>query len=405
MKKFLKQNKTLLFLPLLLMPFVVLIFYILGGGEGTGVHAGNTTATSLQGANYSIPEAESSIAIQDKLEAYQQQRERASTRDYRILEELDSTHRPGQFLFLSEDSVEETTGGLEGVGLNADISNNLLAHIRQKEEEINRELNPSHNPRLSKRNPVKETGEMPIEREYQSGLNNNQKETDRNQQQPSLILQKTGIEELDNVFDENLVLTAQNDSLRFQMQQINTRLQELEKQETSGFTLEKQRFTGFGKEQPEASLFKAEIYETTTVLDGNRVKLRLLEDTWLDGKKIARNSFIYGICKINNERLHISITRFPVEEDFVPVNLAIHDLDGLPGLYVPDNAARKVSQEVGSSTNTSSLFGFTNDPLTYAGVRAADRTAQTLLKRVRLKRVTVKKNTLVYLVNNNQKQK
>jgi conjugative transposon TraM protein len=405
MKKFLKQNKTLLFLPLLLMPFVVLIFYILGGGEGTGVHAGNTTATSLQGANYSIPEAESSIAIQDKLEAYQQQRERASTRDYRILEELDSTHRPGQSLFLPEDSVEEIPDGLEETGLNADISSNLLAHIRQKEEEINRELNPSNNPRLSKINPVKESREKPIEREYQSGLNNNQKDTDRNQQQPSLILQKTGIEELDNVFDENLILTAQNDSLRFQMQQINTRLQELEKKETSGFTLEKQSFSGFGKEQPETSLIKAEIYETTTVLDGNRVKLRLLEDTWLDGKKIARNSFIYGICKINNERLHISITRFPVEEDFVPVDLAIHDLDGLPGLYVPGNAARKVSQEVGSSTNTSSLFGFTNDPLTYAGVRAADRTAQTLLKRVRLKKVTVKKNTLVYLVNNNQKQK
>jgi conjugative transposon TraM protein len=216
---------------------------------------------------------------------------------------------------------------------------------------------------------------------------------------------KTGIEELDNVFDENLVLSAQNDSLRLQMQQIGVRLQELEKQETARFTLEKQTFSGFGKKQPETSLIKAEIYETTTVLDGNRVKLRLLEDTWLDGKKIVRNSFIYGICKINNERLHISITRFPVEEDFIPVDLAIHDLDGLPGLYVPGNAARKVSQEVGSSTNTSSLFGFTNDPLTYAGVRAADRTAQTLLKRVRLKKVTVKKNTLVYLVNNNQKQK
>ncbi|MBW6537676.1 MAG: hypothetical protein K0B11_21885 [Mariniphaga sp.] len=144
MKKYLKQNKALLFLPLLLMPFVVLIFYILGGGEGTGTKEKKATATTLQGANYSIPEAESSIAIQDKLEAYQQQRERASTRDYRILEELDSTHQPGQSLFLPEDSVEEIPDGLEEVGLNADISNNLLAHIRQKEEKINRELNPSN---------------------------------------------------------------------------------------------------------------------------------------------------------------------------------------------------------------------------------------------------------------------
>jgi hypothetical protein len=43
----------------------------------------------------------------------------------------------------------------------------------------------------------------------------------------------------------------------------------------------------------------------------------------------------------------------------------------------------------------------TSDPLTYAGVRAADRATRALLQRVRLKRVTIKKNTLVYLINQN----
>jgi conjugative transposon TraM protein len=390
MKKFLKQNKALLFLPLLLMPFVVLIFYILGGGEETGNKAGNTTAPNLQGANYSIPEAESSIAIQDKLEAYQQQRERASTRDYRILEDLDSMQGQGQKLFLPEDTLETMADDFEEAGLNTGISTNLLSHIRRKEEEINRELYPVQNQRLPERNTAEK-----------SGKSNNMNKTDRNQQSPSIVLQQTGIEELDKVFDENLVLTAQNDSLKIHLQLIGARLQEMEKQETMSYSLKKQSFSGFGKKQPEISLIKAEIYETATVLDGNRIKLRLLVDTRLDGKKIPRNTFVYGICKISNERLHISISQFPLEEQFVPVDLAIHDLDGLPGLYVPGNAARKVTQEVGSSTNTSSLFGFTNDPLTYAGVRAADRTAQTLLKRVRLKKVTVKKNTLVYLVNNN----
>ena len=136
-------------------------------------------------------------------------------------------------------------------------------------------------------------------------------------------------------------------------------------------------------------------------MDGNRVKLRLLEDVQINGQEIAKNSFVYGICKTDNERLQIQITQLPVGNNFLPVKLAIHDLDGLPGLYVPDNAARKVTKEVGASTNTSSMFGITNDPLTYAGLRAVDRTAQTLLKSVRLKRVTVKKNTLVYLINKN----
>jgi hypothetical protein len=44
-------------------------------------------------------------------------------------------------------------------------------------------------------------------------------------------------------------------------------------------------------------------------------------------------------------------------------------------------------------------MGVTNNPLTYTGIRAVDRAAQTMLKRVRLKKVTVKKNTLVYIIN------
>ena len=83
------------------------------------------------------------------------------------------------------------------------------------------------------------------------------------------------------------------------------------------------------------------------------------------------------------------MTQIPVQDNFLPVDLSIHDLDGMEGLYVPDNAARKVAKEVGSSTNTSSMFGVTGNPLTYAGVLAADRTAQSLLRMVRLKKVTV----------------
>jgi len=91
--------------------------------------------------------------------------------------------------------------------------------------------------------------------------------------------------------------------------------------------------------------------------------------------------------------------QIPVCEKFVPVQITVCDLDGLPGLYVPDNASRKVAKEVGSSANTSSMFGVSNNPLTYMGMQAADKTAQSLLKMIRIKKVTVKKNTLVYLIN------
>lgn len=400
MKTFLKNNKALLILPLALLPFVVLIFYILGGGENaTKTDKKEAKEKNKEGVNYILPEAESSIEIFDKMEAYQQQKKGTNTQDYNILGDKDSTGQAGQLESDLLDSQYVNNG--TGENVNADVSGNLLAHIKQKEENIRKELGAvddnSNNVEKSKN----ESG-------YSKSLKGNtsrkpekeenlQKTT--NQQQPQPVFNSTGIEELDKVFDENRILNSQNDSLKFFLQQAQNRLLVQEQKQNTSFTPDKQQFSGFDKNDEKSQLIKAEIDETATVLDGNRVKLRILEDTWVNGLKIPKNSFVYGICKINNERLHIEITQLPVRNNFLPVKLAIHDLDGLPGLYIPDNAARKVTKEVGSSTNTSSLFGVTNDPLTYAGIRAADRTAQILLKSVRLKRVTVKKNTLVYIIN------
>jgi conjugative transposon TraM protein len=390
MKTYLKKNKALFILPLILLPFVVLIFYILGGGSST--EKGGQKKAQNEGANYSIPQAESSIEITDKLEAYEQQSGRTSTRDYGILANMDSSNNQGQPIISLEDSVVGEDS--EGEVVNANISNNLLAHIRRKEEEINRELNPPESKQIKKNIHTQNSSNSV------TGENPSKYETPVKTQPKPVTLQKTGIEELDQVFEENIELTRQNDSLKFTLQQMQQ--PEQQKKKKTKFTLEKKTGSAFQKQESTGNLIKAEIYETTTVLDGNRVKLRLLEDTWLDDRKIPGNTFIYGICKVSNERLHITVTQLPVENSFLPVDLAIHDLDGLPGLYVPGNAARKVTREVGSSTNTSSIFGMTDNPLTYAGIRAADRTAQTLLRRVRLKKVTVKKNTLVYLINQNQ---
>jgi conjugative transposon TraM protein len=175
--------------------------------------------------------------------------------------------------------------------------------------------------------------------------------------------------------------------------------EKLEAEKSKHSTLEKSGKSGFKPKDMAVPVIEAEVYETTTVLTGNRVKLRLLEEAWLNGVKIPDNTFLYGTCEVANERLHIEVQQIPVGEKFVPVAIIVCDLDGLPGLYVPDNASRKVAKEVGSSANTSSMFGVSNNPLTYMGMQAADRTAQSLLKMIRIKKVTVKKNTLVYLVN------
>ena len=400
MKTFLKKNKAALILPLALLPFVVLIFYILGGGEKAGSETDKEVENKTsKGINYILPEAESSIEIFDKMDAYQKN-EVVATQDYDILGGKDSTGQMNQPGAGGMDSLQAYPALAEAQNL--DASTDLLFHIKQKQEIINKELSSGDGQTATNKKPspkasTKISGNGNNTTKQKEGQTSN-KIGKQQLSEPSQIV--TGIEELDKVFDENLVLNRQNDSLKFYFVQAKNQLSEIERIKNASFSLDKKQVSVFNKrgEQIIAPI-KAEIYETETVLDGNRVKLRLLEDAQINGQEITKNSFIYGICKIDNERLHIEITQLPVGESFLPVKLSIHDLDGLPGLYVPDNAARKVTKEVTASTNTSSMFGVSNDPLAYAGIRAIDRTAQTLLKSVRLKRVTVKKNTLVYLIN------
>jgi conjugative transposon TraM protein len=384
MKSYLKRNKPLLFLPLILIPFIVLIFYVLGGGEHPKEGAPDLLKKdSVKGANYKLPDADRNIQIFDKMESAQSKQELAQTRDYDILGEKDSLDK---VLLLEEQGTTEPSGAEEtgkSPGLNADVSNNLLAHIRRQEE-------------LARKDMLKGQNDAGQGEESLHEPNEESKTLDKTSDQG---IKTTGIEELDNVFRQNIELARKNDSLDLRLKESTAKNEKTEAERNKSFALEKDGKSGFKPKETAVPVIEAEVYETATVLSGNRVKLRLLEEAWLNGVKIPINTFLYGICEVSNERLQIEVFQIPVGEKFVPVEVTVCDLDGLPGLYVPDNASRKVAKEVGSSTNTSSMFGMTDNPLAYAGVQAADKTAQSIFRLIKIKKVTIKKNTLVYLIN------
>jgi len=389
MKNFLKRNKPLLFLPLVLIPFIVLIFYILGGGtKKEKEEEQQKQQQAAKGANYTLPDADKSVAIYDKMDNYSSKKEVATSHDYNIGGESDSlpTEENTEEEALSEERLLSGKRNLYKSDpvpvMEQEPSVDLLAHIRQKEQTVREDLENSQS---------KSANSQPEQ----------QIDTDKEKigKKVAPELPVTGIEELDKVFRQNSKLAKQNDSLSNRLKESTAKNEKLEAEKNKRSTLEKSGKSGFKPKDTAVPVIEAEVYETTTVLTGNRVKLRLLEEAWLNGVKIPANTFLYGTCEVSNERLQIEVQQIPVGEKFVPVAITVCDLDGLPGLYVPDNASRKVAKEVGSSANTSSMFGVSNNPLTYMGMQAADRTAQSLLKMIRIKKVTVKKNTLVYLVN------
>ncbi len=392
MKAYLKKNKPLLFLPLVLIPFIVLIFYVLGGGTmKEKEEQKHQQQQAAKGANYTLPDADRNIAIYDKMDNYSSKKEVTTTHDYNIDGETDSTEEEAS----ADEPIteEQLLAGKKHIyqrdpvpELNADVSNDLMAHIREKERTVRKDMDNSQNGVKTNDDGFVKEQDKPAE-----------SKTDI--KKAPVSMPSTGIEELDKVFRQNQDLARKNDSLSFMLKETSAQKEKLEAEKNKRSNLEKSGKSGFKPKETAVPMIEAEVYETTTVLTGNRVKLRLLEEAWLNGVKIPANTFLYGICEVSNERLQIEVMQIPVGEKFVPVQITVCDLDGMPGLYVPDNASRKVAKEVGSSTNTSSMFGVTNNPLTYAGIQAADRTAQTLLKMIKLKKVTIKKNTLVYLIN------
>jgi conjugative transposon TraM protein len=435
MKNYLIKNWPLLFLPLVMIPFIVLIFYILGGGKAPQENLNKTKPGAEKVAiNYTLPEADRTIGIVDKMEAVEARTERTATQDYRIEGEksaeqiifaADSTSAADE---MQNEVKNETnlSGRTDGKKQNPRITSSepgapdgLMEHIRKQEARVRAEMKKAEQDTASGSKPGQESTTV------RSGSKNDAKESDKLKTQlqaetktdqknesrlstGTAIHPSTGIREMDELFDRSLALARQNDSLSYRLEQANLREKQRAEKEAGHYTLNKGRnnTSASGKpgntNDPTAGAIPAEIYETTTVLTGNRVKIRLLEEVRLNGREIPRNTFVYGICRTDNERLQIDVQQIQAGGQFIPVKISVCDLDGLPGLYVPDNAARKITKEVGSGANTSSMVGFTGNPLAYAGVQAADRAARTVLQVIKQKKVTVKKNTLVYLINKNK---
>ncbi len=320
MKTWLKKNKALLLLPLALLPFVVLIFYILGGGKNAEKEQ-KTLDTTPSGMNYVLPEADKSITIFDKMEAYEQQVTAAATNDYNILEETDT---------LGETSPVKSRTENEGTGSETesvtDPSENLLAHIRDKETSIKKELEQGQE---TTQNQKKSATGKTVSKDGNKGKGTrkngvNEDEKKQNPQELQRQALTTGIAELDKVFDENQELNRKNDSLQFYLKQASNRLSQIEQEYSRKFTDSKKGASGFGTNQPHegSQIIKAEIYETATGISGNRVKLRLLEEAWVSRIKVPQEQHsLRRLC--HRDGWNISIRAVSgTRKDFLAVDLA-----------------------------------------------------------------------------------
>ena len=102
------------------------------------------------------------------------------------------------------------------------------------------------------------------------------------------------------------------------------------------------------------------IHQDQTLVDGQAVKLRLLEPMQAGNIVVPKNTLVAGTAKVQGERFDILVSSIEYAGNIIPVELAVFDTDGQKGLSVPSSMEQEAFNEamanIGSGLGTSISF-------------------------------------------------
>lgn len=111
------------------------------------------------------------------------------------------------------------------------------------------------------------------------------------------------------------------------------------------------------QKQKDRNTIWACVNSSQKLINGQNVKLRLLEPIETGGIVFPKHAVITGIAQIQGERLHIFINSLEHEGIIIPVQLSVYDTDGQQGLFIPGsievNAVKEITAAMGRDAGTS----------------------------------------------------
>lgn len=403
-----RQRKFFMVLPCLVLPFLTLLFWSLGGGKVNGT----TTQPKKEGLNMELPDANfGNEKPLDKMSYY----DHAASDSAKLNELMKNDpyyNQPESGSNGSLPSYDSNKNYSAGYSYNSYRDPNEVK-VYQKLEQLNAAMN----------NP-----------QYENGDYNNRY---AQAQEPD----KATLDKLDQMMQA----MSQNSQPDPEMQQINSLMESILDLQHPERVQEKLRKTSElkkgqiyaiskGKIKDPVTILEAKnniagkengfysfdapllpgdtqnavsavIHENQTIVNGSTVKLRLTDDIYVNGVLIPKDNFIYGLASLNGERLTIQIDGIRYHNSLYPVSLSVYDLDGLDGIYIPGAISRNISKS--SADRSMQNIGITTlDPslgaqAAGAGIEAAKSLFSKKTKQVK---VMVKAGYQVLLKDEKQKQ-
>ena len=155
----------------------------------------------------------------------------------------------------------------------------------------------------------------------------------------------------------------------------------------------------------QVSTVRACVAQTQVIRAGSTVQLRLLEAVRIDDTVIPRNTPLYGLATISGMRLQVTVSSVEYGGRIFTVEAVAYDLDGQPGLNVPNSRERtalkealaSVGQTAGTSVNVTRSAGQqVLSELARGGLQASSQYVAGKLREVK---ITLKANHQLLLIS------
>ena len=415
---FLRKRKMFLIIPLLIVPFMTMAFWALGGGKSSDVEK---KIDKVQGLNLNLPNAHlKEHKLENKLSFY----DRADKDSLKIAEWMRSDP---YYKRMTPESL---------------VSNDLQNLTQEAASKYKQKLNPSVYQKSKKdpadeimdrvnkiqielNKPERQSADTDIVKKEKEEVNENHfpKEVDQLEKMMRAMnspdSQDNELGKLEGVLDKILdvqhperIREKLNETVKARSAAIIPVIKERKTRSVSLLDTVKENstesgFFGIDKEveSKEENSIRAVVHQSQTLTNGSIIKLRLLDDISVGGNAIPAGTFLFGMAALNGERLEVEINSIRTNNSLYPVKLRVYDIDGLPGIYIPGAISRDVVKQ--SSDNTlQSMELTTYDPSLKAQAAAAGvNTAKDLIsKKVKLIRVTVKAGYNILLKDRNSGQ-
>lgn len=394
--EFLKERKFLVIMPLLIIPFLTMAFWALGGGKQSASAFENSNP---QGLNATLPQAQfKDQKSQDKMGVYQTVKtDSASSANSGVSESfVKSMGLDAAKAGHTDSTTQRSTANLTGGPTVADVNE---AKIQAKLAAINQQINQPEQTNYggSASTPQSAADVKRLELMMKAMNGNNGGGNDPEMKQLTQMLQQ--INDIQNPGNANnklrnqslknhgrvyAVMAANDDD---DDNSVSDKMQVSYASYDGGGKSKKRRSTNTA--ETAGNTIQAVVHEDQTLVTGAVIKLRLLDGIYVNGKMIPKGSFVYGTCSLNNERLEVKIASIRYLNNILPVALAVYDLDGMEGLYVPGSIGRDAAKNgVGDAVQSMQLMSMDQSVGTQAasaGVEAAKGLFNHKVKQIKVK--------------------